>query len=163
MNRKELYFDDLEVGQKFKTDTLTMSAGDIRRFAAEFDPQPFHLDEMAARSSLFGGLAASGWHTAALTMRLLLTSGPRLVGGIVGAGAEIAWRAPTRPGYVIHVESEIVELGPARSWPDRGIVVMRSKTINQRGEVLQTLNAKLVAMRRSARSAATTSKRIEST
>jgi acyl dehydratase len=145
-----LFFDDLAVGDTFTTDTHTMTVDDIRRFAAEFDPQPFHLDHDAARQTMFGGLAASGWHTAAVTMRLLVTSGPKLANGIVGAGGGIEWKTPTRPGDVVHVDSEVVELIPSRSRPDRGLVVMRSKTINQRGEVLQILDAKLMVVRRAA-------------
>jgi acyl dehydratase len=97
---------------------------------------------------MFAGLAASGWHTAAITMRLLVTSGPPLVNGSVGAGGEIEWNSPTRPGDVLHVESEVVSLIPSRSRPERGVAVLRSKTLNQRGEVVQTLTAKLMVSRR---------------
>lgn len=145
-----LYFDDLQVGDKFTTESHEVRADDIRRFAAEFDPQPFHLDDAAARGTLFAGLAASGWHTAAMTMRLLVTSGPRLAGGIVGAGGEIEWKVPTRPGDILHVDSEVVELIPSRSRPDRGMLVLRSRTLNQRGEAVQTLTARLVLPRRAA-------------
>ena len=150
MGQELLYFDDLKIGDTFTTYTLTLSSDDILRFASEFDPQPFHLDEAAARQTMFGGLAASGWHTAALTMRLLVTSGPKLANGIVGAGGGIEWKVPTRSGDVLHVDSEVVELIPSRSRPDRGIVVLRSETINQRGEVVQTLTPKLMVSRRAA-------------
>jgi acyl dehydratase len=143
-----LYFDDLKVGDTFSSGTQAVSADDIQRFAGEFDPQPFHLDDAAARNTMFGGLAASGWHTAALTMRLLVTGGPRLANGIVGAGGEIEWKTPTRPGDVLHVESEVLELVPSRSRPDRGVAVLRSRTINQRGDVVQVLTAKLMVARR---------------
>jgi acyl dehydratase len=146
--RHELFFDDLKVGDSFATATRQVSIEDIKRFAAEFDPQPFHLDDAAARQTMFGGLAASGWHTAAITMNLLVTSGPNLANGILGAGGEIEWKTPTRPGDVLHVDSEVVELIPSRSRPDRGVVVMRSRTINQRGDVVQTLTAKLMVARR---------------
>jgi acyl dehydratase len=150
MNRKPLYYDDLQVGNTFQTATHALDTEQIKRFAKQFDPQPFHLDEAAALESMFGGLAASGWHTAAITMQLLVTSGPPLVNGIVGAAAEVEWKAPTRPGDVLHVCSEVLTLTPSRSRPDRGMVVMRSDTLNQRGEVVQTLTAKLMVARRPA-------------
>jgi acyl dehydratase len=142
-----LHLEDLHVGQRFTSGSRAVDEGEIVAFAAEFDPQPFHLDDAAARDSLFGGLAASGWHTAALTMRLLVGSLP-IAGGIIGAGGEIAWPKPTRPGDVLHVESEVLEIRPSRSRPDRGMVTMRSETRNQRGEIVQTLLAKLVVPRR---------------
>jgi acyl dehydratase len=150
MTRETLYFDDLEVGDTFTTGTHEMTAGDIKRFAEEFDPQSFHLDDAAARQTLFGGLAASGWHTAAITMRLLVTGGPKLANGIVGAGGDIEWKNPARPGDVLHVDSEVVELVPSKSRPDRGLVVLRSRTANQRGDVVQVTTAKLLVTRRSA-------------
>ena len=148
MKHEPLHFDDLHVGDTFSSGTQEVTAADIRRFAAEFDPQPFHLDDAAARESTFKGLAASGWHTAALTMRLLVHGGPRLANGILGAGGEIEWKAPTRPGDVLHVDSEVLELIPSRSRPDRGVAVLRSRTFNQRGEVVQQLTAKLMVARR---------------
>jgi len=148
MDSSALHFDDLHVGDRFSSGTVEVTETDIKRFAGEFDPQPFHLDNEQARGTMFGGLAASGWHTAALTMRLLVTGGPKLAGGVIGAGGEIEWKTPTRPGDVLHVDSEVLELIPSRSRPDRGVVVLRSKTINQRGEVVQTLTAKLMARRR---------------
>ena len=150
MSQEPLFFDDLAVSDRFETGTHELSADDIKRFAGEFDPQPFHLDEDAARDTIFGGLAASGWHTAAITMRLLVTGGPKLANGIVGAGGGIEWKTPARPGDVLHVESEVTELIPSRSRPDRGIVVMRSTTFNQRGEVVQVLTPKLMVARRPA-------------
>ncbi len=148
MNRTLLYFDDLKIGDTFHTATHTLDLVQIKAFAQQFDPQPFHLDEDAARASMFGGIAASGWHTAAITMQLLVTSGPPLANGIVGAGGEIEWKAPTRPGDVLQVHSEVVALTPSRSRPDRGLVVLRSDTSNQRGEILQILTAKLMVARR---------------
>ena len=147
-----LYLDDLAVGQRFATGTHTLDAAEIAAFAAQFDPQPFHLDEAAARGTMFGGLAASGWHTAAITMRLLVTGGPKLAGGIVGAGGEIAWPKPTRPGDTLRVDSEVVAVTPSRSRPDRGSVTLRSVTVNQNGETVQTLVARLVVPRRPAAS-----------
>jgi acyl dehydratase len=141
------YLDDLSVGQRFTTGTHRMDAAEIKRFAAEFDPQPFHTDEQAAKESFFGGLAASGWHVGSVTMRLLVDCGV-LAGGMIGAGAEISWPAPTRPGDVLQVTSEITEIRPSRSKPDRGIVTLRSETRNQDGTVVQVLVSKVVVLRR---------------
>jgi acyl dehydratase len=143
-----LYFDDFHVGQQFRSGTHALDEAQIKAFAAQFDPQPFHLDEEAAAGSLFGGLAASGWHTAAITMRLLVQSGMPVAGGIIGAGGEISWPRPTRPGDVLSVNSEIVEVTPSRSRPNRGMMSMRSETKNQHGEIVQVLVAKLVVPRR---------------
>jgi len=146
----EWYWEDFSVGQKFATASLTVTAEQIKAFARQFDPQPFHLDEAAAQNSIFQGLAASGWHTAALTMRLLVSGGLPLAGGSIGAGGEIAWPRPTRPGDILQVESEVVAVTPSRSRPDRGIVTVRSETKNQRGEVVQVLTANLMVPRRPA-------------
>jgi len=143
-----LYLDDLAVGQRFTSATQVIDEAQIKAFASTYDPQPFHLDNSTARESLFSGLVASGWHTAAVTMRLLVESGLPLAGGIVGAGGEVAWPQPTRPGDTLRVESEILELKPSRSRPDRGIATVRSLTRNQRNEVVQTLTAKLIVPRR---------------
>lgn len=146
-NRDHLFLDDLQVGQTFTSASLRIDAEQIKRFAEEFDPQPFHLDEHAAVRSLFAGLAASGWHTAALTMRLLVNGGAPMAGGVIGAGVEIAWPKPTRPGDELHVVSQVMEIIPSRSKPDRGIVVLRSETRTQNGEVVQVLTSKLVVPR----------------
>jgi len=143
-----LHLDDFQVGQRFKSGTHAMDAEQIQAFARQFDPQPFHLDDEAARGSLFEGLAASGWHTAAITMRLQVEGGFPVAGGIVGAGGEINWPRPTRPGDILHVESEVLAVTPSRSRPERGIVTLRSETRNQHGDVVQILTAKLVAHRR---------------
>src|ERR1019366_4247057 len=105
-----LYLDDLHVGQHFTSGTYKMEEERMKAFAAEFDPQPFHLEEEAAQRSIFRGLAASGWHTAAATMRLMVTGGLPFAGGMVGLGGEISWTKPTRPGDTLHVESEILEI-----------------------------------------------------
>jgi acyl dehydratase len=147
---ERLYLDDIKIGQRFTSGTLALDAEQIKAFARQFDPQPFHLDEAAAKNSIFQGLAASGWHTAALTMRLLVSGGLPLAGGSIGAGGEIAWPRPTRPGDILQVESEVVAVTPSRSRPDRGIVTVRSETKNQRGEVVQVLTAKLMVPRRPA-------------
>jgi acyl dehydratase len=142
------YLDDLQIGQRFTSGSHTIDTEQIQSFARQFDPQLFHLDDAAARETLFGGLAASGWHTAAITMRLLVEGGLALAGGIIGAGGEIAWPSPTRPGDTMHVESEIISITPSRSRLDRGIVIVRSLTKNQNDEVLQELTAKLVVRRK---------------
>jgi acyl dehydratase len=120
----------------------------IKSFAAEFDPQPFHLDEEAAQASVFRGLAASGWHTAAVTMRLLVTGGLPIATGAIGLGGEIAWPRPTRPGDTLRVESEVLEILPSRSKPNQGIVRIRSATLNQHGEEVQVFTAKVLAFKR---------------
>jgi acyl dehydratase len=142
------YLDDLAVGQRFCTGSHAIDEAQIKAFAAQFDPQPFHLDDHAAKRTLFGGLAASGWHTAAITMRLLVEGGASLAGGMIGAGAEIAWPKPTPPRDLQQVESEVLEIVPSRSRPDRGMVTMRSETRNQHGDVVQVLTARLVVPRR---------------
>ncbi|KSV91080.1 MaoC family dehydratase [Sinorhizobium sp. GL28] len=145
-----LFLDDLFVGQRFTSGTHTIDEAQIKAFAMQFDPQPFHIDEAKAKDTLFGGLAASGWHTAAITMRLNVETGLPFAGGLIGAGGELNWPAPTRPGDTLHVESEVVEIIPSRSKPDRGIAVVLSSTINQHGEVVQNLKAKLVLQRKAA-------------
>ena len=141
------YLDDLKAGDRFLSAKHTIDEVHIKSFAAQFDPQPFHLDDESAKATLFGGLAASGWHTAAITMRLLVESLP-LAGGIIGGGGEITWPKPTRPGDVLQVESEVVSVTPSRSRPDRGMVVVRYETRNQQGDVLQLSVFKLVVPRR---------------
>jgi acyl dehydratase len=143
-----LYLDDLHVGQRFSSGSRAIDETEIKAFARRYDPQPFHLDNEAAKETIFQGLAASGWHTMAITMRLLVDGGAPIAGGIVGAGGEINWPKPTRPGDILQVESEVMEIAPSRSRPDRGMVTMRSKTMNQRGEVVQVLVAKLVVPKR---------------
>jgi acyl dehydratase len=148
-DRKELlHFDDLYVGQRFISGTHLIDAEQITAFAKQFDPQPFHLDAEAAKNTLFAGLAASGWHTAAVTMRLQIEGGLPIAHGIVGVGGEISWPRPTRPGDILQVESEVVDVTPSHSYPDRGIATVRSETRNQHGAVVQILTAKLVVPRR---------------
>jgi acyl dehydratase len=143
-----LHLEDVFVGQRFHAGPVTVSVEDIKRFANEFDPQPFHLNEEEAQRSLFRGLVASGWHTASLTMRMLTDGGAPFVGGAIGAGGEVEWPRPVRPGDVLSVESEVLEVAPSRSRPDRGIVVMRTITSNQRGEAVQILTAKMIVFAR---------------
>lgn len=146
---RTLYFlDDLEVGQRFTSGTYELTKDKVTGFAVEYDPQPFHLDEEAAAATLFKGLAASGWHTAAITMRLLNDGGAPIAGGIIGVGGQIEWPRPTRPGDVLRVVSEVAEIIPSCSKPQQGVVVVRSETRNQRDEVVQILTAKLIVPRR---------------
>lgn len=142
-----LYFEDLAVGQKFLSGTHLVSTDEIKAFAKLYDPQPFHLDESAAVPTFFGGLAASGWMTASVTMRLIVDSIP-LEGGVIGAGGEIVWPRPTRAGDRLQAESEIIELVPSRSRADRGSAILRSITRNERGETVQTLQCRLILQRR---------------
>lgn len=143
------YLDDLTVGQKFGSGRRTLELDAIRSFAAEFDPQPFHLDDAAAQATLFRGLAASGWHTAAVTMRLLVDSEFRPAGGVVGAGLEeLRWPRPARPGDELRLEIEVLDVRPSKSRPEQGIVKVRVTTLNQDDEALQVYVANLVVQRR---------------
>jgi acyl dehydratase len=145
---ERLYLEDVYVGQRFVTGTYTLTVEAIKAFGRDYDPQPFHTDEKAAKDTFFCGLAASGWHTAAITMRLQIDSGPPIAGGMIGAGGEISWPRPTRPGDVLHVESEIMEVKPSKSRPERGFATLKSETKNQDGDVVQLLIVKLLVWRR---------------
>lgn len=146
-----LYFEDLAVGQTFRAGGFTIDADDIKRFAAEFDPQPFHLDDATARTSFFGGLAASGWHTAAATMRLMVEGGLPIAGGIIGAGGEeLRWLRPVRPGDILSIETEILELRRSGSNPGFGILKVRVTTLNQRSEPVQVSVGNILAPARDA-------------
>lgn len=145
------YFEDFAIGQTFRSGRLRIDKERIKAFAAEFDPQPFHLDEEAARNTMFRGLAASGWHTAALTMRLLLESEFKPAGGIIGAGFdELRWPRPLRPGDELHVESEILEVRPSKTRSDQGLVKVRATTLNQDDEPVQVFIGNLIVPRRPA-------------
>jgi len=144
-----LYLEDLSVGQRFTSGVFQVDENRIKTFAAEFDPQPFHLDDAAAQATIFGGLAASGWHTAAITMRLMVTSGPPFAAGIIGLGGEIAWPRPTRAGDTLRV-SEIVEITPSRSKPKQALVKVLNTTLNQNGEPVQVFTAKILVYKRAA-------------
>ena len=144
-----LYLEDFAVGQKFVSGRLKVDAARIKSFAAEFDPQPFHLDEAAARGTIFGGLAASGWHTAAMTMQLLVESELKPAGGIVGAGFdEFRWPRPVRPGDELHLDIEVMEVRPSKSRPEQGLVKVKTSTVNQNGEPVQVSVGNLVVPRR---------------
>jgi acyl dehydratase len=142
------YFEDFAVGQKFASPTLSLDADAITAFAAQFDPQRFHLDDAAARRTIFEGLGTSGWHTAALTMRLCVASDFRPANGILGIGGELNWLKPVRPGDELHVEMEIIETRLSRSRPGQGLVTLRLTTLNQHGEPVQTFAPTLFAGRR---------------
>ncbi len=144
------YLEEFAAGQKYGGDArLRVAVERVKSFAAEFDPQPFHLDENAAGASMFKGLAASGWHTAAMTMRLLVASDLKPAGGIIGAGFdELRWPLPVRPGDELRVESEILEVRPLQSRADRGVVKVKTTTLNQRDEAVQVSVGNLFVPRR---------------
>lgn len=143
------YLEDYGVGQKFGSGRLRVDSERIKSFAGEFDPQPFHLDEEAARPTIFRGLAASGWHTAAVTMRLLVEGELKPAGGIIGLGFdELRWPKPVRAGDELHVESEILEVRPSTSRQDQGLVKVRTTTLNQKGEPVQVSVVNLLIQRR---------------
>jgi acyl dehydratase len=145
------YLEDFSSGQRFASGRVRVERDRIKAFAAEFDPQPFHLDEDAARRTLFGGLAASGWHTAALTMRLLVESELEPAGGIVGAGFdEFRWPKPVRPGDELHLEIEVLEVRASKSKPDQGVIKVRTTTLNQNNESVQISVGNLIVQRRPA-------------
>lgn len=142
------YLEDLNVGDVFHSDEYVVDEAQIIEFARQFDPQPFHTDPEAAVQTFFGGLAASGWHTAAITMRLLVTSGLPLADGVIGVGGDISWPRPTRPGDALKVEATVEEIKPSRSKPDRAFVIFRVDTTNQDGELLQRFMGNLLVMNR---------------
>lgn len=143
------YLENLRVGDRFNSGTYTVSKSEIIRFADAFDPQPFHLDGEAASQSIFGGLAASGWHTAAITMRLMVTSNIEIHGGLVGLGVdELRWPKAVRPGDTLQVQIEVLEIRPSRSRPDRGTMRIRSVTTNQAGEEVLTMISTALVPRR---------------
>ena len=146
----KLFFEDFAAGQVFGSGRMPVEADRIKSFAAELDPQPFHLDDAAARETIFRGLAASGWHTAAMTMRLLVESEFEPAGGIIGGGFdELRWPRPVRPGDELRVESEVLETRPSKSRPAHGLVKVRTTTLNQHNEPVQVFVANLLVPRRS--------------
>lgn len=145
----ERYLQDLHVGDRFNSGEYEVSEVAIVNFAREFDPQIFHLDPHRAKATIFQGLVASGWHTAAITMRLLVTSDLKLAGGAVGLGVdELRWPNPVRPGDRLRVELEIVEVRLSRTKPDRGIVRINYATRNQKNEIVMTLTATALVPKR---------------
>ena len=145
---KEHYFDDLKAGDRFKSEPLTVKEKEVIEFAHKFDPQMFHLSRKSAERSIFKGLVASGWHTAAMTMRLFVQT-LNFAEGAIGLGVdELRWPLVVRPGDVLTVETEIVDLRPSRSRPNHGIIRLRNVTTNQRGEIVQTMLASAMVPRR---------------
>lgn len=142
------YYDDFKVGDRFKSRDLTVSEADVLAFANSFDPQPFHTDPVAAKATFFGAHVASGWHTSALTMRLVVESLP-VVGGVVGGGVdELRWPNALKPGDTIHLESEVIEMRTLKSRADVGLVKFRVVTLNQKGQAVQSMVPNLFAPRR---------------
>lgn len=145
----ERFLEDLQVGDRFGSGTYEVTEQGIVDFAQEFDPQPFHLDLDAATRSVFRGLAASGWHTAAMSMQLFVTGDLKLAGGSIGLGVDsLEWPRPVRPGDILRLETEIVEVRPSKSKPDRGIIRIRNVTTNQDGEVVQSFLASVLVRRK---------------
>jgi len=144
---ERLFFEDLQVGESFMSGSYEMTQERILSFASEFDPQPFHTDPDAAQRTFFAGLAASGWHTSAVTMRLLVESVP-VAGGLIGAGSEITWPRAVRPGDLLRVTTTIKELAASKSKPDRGFAVLESITLNQDDAVCQTTVSRVLVFRR---------------
>lgn len=146
-----IYLEDLMPGRRFAAPTLTVTREEIIEFATKFDPQPFHLSEQGAAASFFGGLCASGWHTTAMTMRLFVDSEFKPAGGIIGFGAdELKWLKPVRPGDRLTLGLEVIDARPTRSNPSRGVARLKVDTLNQAGEVVQTMLANLTVPRRPA-------------
>jgi acyl dehydratase len=142
-----LYLEDLQVGQRFECGRHTLDVEQVKKFAREFDPQPFHMDEEAAKGTFFNGLAASGWHVVCLAMRMIAQHVP-FAGGLIGGGAEITWPQPTRPNDVLLFTSTVMEVTPSRSKPERGLALLRTEARNQEGELLLIFTAKCVVPRR---------------
>lgn len=143
----ELYLEDLNVGDKWTSKKYTVTREDIKAYAIQYDPQPFHLDDEAAKDTFFEGLAASGWHTASITMRLMVESIP-IATGLIGAGGHISWPIPTRPNDTLQVKAEVISIKPSRSKPNRGVVVIQVDTINQDNEYAQRFTCTMVAFHR---------------
>jgi acyl dehydratase len=145
------YLEDFAAGQVYRSNRLEVDRGQILAFASQFDPQPYHLDEELARKSVFKGLVASGWHTAAVTMRLLVESDFQPADGILGVGLEeLSWPRPVRPGDELRVESEVLEVRPSKVRTDRGVIRVRTTTFNQNGQPVQIFTGNLLVPRRPA-------------
>jgi acyl dehydratase len=144
----ERYYDDLKVGDRFRSEPLHVKEKDLIEFAHKFDPQMFHLNRKTAERSIFKGLIASGWHTAAMTMRLFVQT-LNFAEGAIGLGVDVLrWTSSVRPDDVLRVDTEIVDLRPSRSKPNYGIVRLRNVTTNQRGEIVQSMLASAMVPRR---------------
>ncbi len=147
--KEPIYLEDLTVGRRFTAGPVTVTEEEIIAFASRYDPQPFHTDPAAAaKHPLFQGLAASGWHTAALTMPLVVEAAGHIAGGIIGGGGDLQWPRPVRPGDSLSLEIEVLEATPSRSRPDRGSALVRNRTLNQKGEEVQVFTVRIVVPRR---------------
>jgi acyl dehydratase len=144
----KLHLEDVEVGTEFVSGEVTITERDIIAFAEQFDPQPFHLDPEAAHNTFFRGLAASGWHTAAITMRLLVTEGPDIAGGIIGAGGQLSWPTPTRAGDRLHVRTVVQSVSASRTDPGRGSAVLKIETLTSDDEVRQIFEVRILLFSR---------------
>jgi acyl dehydratase len=145
---KQRYFEDLKAGDRFKSGTYKVTEEQIISFAREFDPQPFHLDATVARQTMFESLIASGWHTAAITMRLFVQA-LNFAEGAIGLGVdELRWPTAVKADDVLQVETEIVDLRVSQSKPSHGVVRLRNVTTNQRGETVQTMTASALVLRK---------------
>ncbi len=145
------YLEDFAPGQVFDTGKHRVDKNEIFAFARQYDPQPFHVDEEAARQSPFQGLAASGWHTAAMTMRLMVDGEFKPAGGILGVGFEdLSWPRAVRPGDELRARSEVLEVRPSKSKPDRGMIRVRTTTFNQNDEPVMVFTGNLLVPRRPA-------------
>jgi acyl dehydratase len=145
-----LYLEDFVVGTEFVTGEVTITAEEIISFATRFDPQPFHTDPEAAKTTFFGGLAASGWHTAAITMRLLVTQGPEIAGGTIGAGGELLWPTPTRPGDRLHARITVESVSTSKSNPSRGSAMLKVETLTSDDQVRQLFTVRTLLFARTA-------------
>lgn len=145
-----LYLDDLSVGDGFVSGEYRLTEAELIEFGGRYDPQVFHIDADRARKTFFGGLAASGWQVASITMRLLVDGGLPIAGGLIGVEATLRWPRPTRPGDVLHVEAKVAAITRSRSRPDRGIVTVTYRTLNQRGEEVQTAETRVLVFARGA-------------
>ena len=145
---EQLWLEDVHVGDEFVSPEITVTADEIIAFAKQYDPQPFHTDPEAAKSTFFGGLAASGWHTAALTMRMLVTGGPKIGGGTIGANGELAWPSPTRPGDRLHIKVTVESVTASKSRPDRGSTMLRVETLTHENEVRQVFTVRTLLFAR---------------
>jgi acyl dehydratase len=144
-----MYLEDFAAGQVFRSPTYAVTEAEILAYATQYDPQPFHLDAEAAKATLFGGLAASGWHTASITMRLIVDSDFRPAWGVIGGRMEsVEWPRPTRPGDVLRVESEVLEVKPSRSKPDQGMLRVKCTTLNQKDQPVQVIVPNIIVPRR---------------
>ncbi|HEY5230322.1 MAG TPA: MaoC/PaaZ C-terminal domain-containing protein, partial [Galbitalea sp.] len=143
-----LYLEDVVVGTEYVSGEVTITAEEIIAFATQFDPQPFHLDAEAAKSSFFGELVASGWHTASITMRLLVTGGPEIAGGTIGAGGQIAWPTATRPGDRLHARVTVESVTPSKSIPSRGAAMLKVETLTSDDELRQLFTVRTLLFAR---------------